>query len=483
MGVMTAFAWCGIFFLVAAIVRAKLRFIGSMLIPSCVIGGVIGCVFMNSTGLIGVTTADFSPISGQFYTFMFINLGVTLAAKKDEDQKLSYDGGLKGIRERMRDSQLSGIFGMGSYWALAYSFQALIGMGILYVIGGSFDMDPVYGSIISFCFAQGPGQAVTYGTVMEEAGWANAIQVGMFFSAVGFLVAFILGVPYAKKGIKNGIACANTKMSEELKLGFYPPEKQESYGKITTYGGNMDVMTFHLALVGLAWVLGQQLGKFWGIFPGYFGELFPKLLFFNGMIAGYIIRWIMGKIGLHKYMDRGTQNRITNSATDFMVIATFMAINFQVIGKWVIPMLVISVAVTAVTWVTINYFAPRFGGKNDFERLLGEWGTATGTNATGLALIRIADPDNETTTAAELGPANAVNVPASYFIAPGILAYAAGEMGLKAFLIAMIGVAVAYLVFMRVIGVWGRKTYSMSKGEKYDRDGKVYMRMGQPVDK
>lgn len=481
MAVMTAFAWCGIFFLVAAVLRAKVRFLGNLLVPACLIGGVIGCIFMNTTGLYGVEVANFSPISGQFYTFMFINLGITLAAKKSDDQKITYEGGLKGIRQRMGDSQLSGIFGMGSFWALAYAYQALIGMGLLYIIGGAFDMDPVYGLIVSFCFAQGPGQAVTYGTVMETAGWANAIQVGMLFSAIGFLVAFIFGVPYAKKGVRNGIACAKTHMSDELRVGFYPPEKQETYGKITTYGGNMDVMTFHLSLVGLSWVLGQLLGKFWAIFPGYFGELFPTLLFFNGMVAAYILRWVMGKLGLHKYMDRGTQNRITNACTDFMVISTFMAIDFQVIGKWVIPMLIIAVVVAAVTWITINYFAPRFGGRNDFERLLGEWGTVTGTNATGLALVRIADPNNETTTAAELGPANAVNVPASYFVAPGILAYAAGEMGLQAFLIAMFGVIAAYLVFMKVIGVWGKKTYDINKGEKY-RDGKCYQRMGEPVD-
>lgn len=480
MATMTAVAWIGVMFLVACVLRAKVKFLGDMVVPACLIGGVIGAVLMNTIGLAGTTAAEYSTISGQLYTFMFINLGLTLAAKQEEKKEKIKS--LKELRSRMGDSQASGIFGMGSYWALAYSFQALLGFGILMLIGGFWDMDPVYGLIISFCYAQGPGQAVTYGTAMEAAGWPDAIQVGMLFAAIGFLIAFAFGVPFAKKGMQKGIACSKAELSDDVKKGFYPADKQESYGKVTTYGGNLDVMTFHIALVGLAWILGQQLGKVWSIFPGYFGELFPTLLFFNGMIAAYIIRWAMGKLGLQKYMDRGTQVRITNASTDIMVLATFMAIDFQVVGKWVVPMLIVAAVVAAVTWITIRYFGARFGGSNDFERTLGEWGTATGTNATGLALVRIVDPNNDTTTAAELGPANAVNVPASYFVAPAILGFAAGEVGPTAFLISMVGVIVGYLIFMKVIGVWGKKTYDVNKGEKY-RDGVCYQRDGKPVEK
>ena len=309
----------------------------------------------------------------------------------------------------------------------------------------------------------------------------NAVQVAILFAAVGFIVAFLFGVPFAKKGMQKGIACSKTRPNEHLTKGFYPLEKQETYGKVTTYGGSLDVMTLHLALIGLCWVGGLLLGKVWLLVPGYFGQLFSSLLFFNGMLIAYVVRWALGKFGFHKYMDRGTQERITNACTDMMVMATFMAIDFQIVGKWIIPTMVCCVAAARLTWITINYFVPRFGGKNDFERLLGEWGTVTGTNATGLALVRIVDPNNETTTAAELGPANAVNVPASYIVAPAICAYAAGEMGLSLFLISMIGTIVGYLIFMKVIGVWGKKTFDIKKGEKY-RDGKCYMRNGEPVD-
>ena len=87
MGVMTAVGWIGAFFLLAVIIRAKIKPIGNMLVPACLIGGVIGCVIINTVGLPWTTTADYSLISGQMYNFMFINLGITVAAKAEEKKR------------------------------------------------------------------------------------------------------------------------------------------------------------------------------------------------------------------------------------------------------------------------------------------------------------------------------------------------------------------------------------------------------------
>lgn len=482
MAIMTAVAWMGVMFVVAMLLRAAVKPIGRAMVPACVIAGVIGFALMNTTGLAGTTNAEYNTISGQMYTFLFINMGLTLAAKREENKKKEKIHSLRELREHMGDSMASGILGMGSFWALAYSFQALLGFGILMLIGKSFDMDPTYGLLLPFAFAQGPGQAIAYGTKMVESGWADAVQVGITFASVGFLCAFLFGVPFARKGMKKGIACSKVELSEDVARGFFEPERQESYGKLTTYSGAIDTLTFHAALVGVCWILGQQVGKFWGLFPGYFGELFSGLLFFNGMLVAYALRYVLGKLGLTRFLDRGTQNRITGFCTDLMVVGAFMAIDMDIVGKWIIPIVVLCVACALVTWVAIRYFGARFGGSNDFERTLGEWGTATGTNATGISLVRIVDPENETTTVAELGPANIVNVPASYFVMPAILTYAAGGLGIGGLMGCLIGVLVGYLIFMAVTGCWGRKTFDMKKGEKY-KNGKVYMRNGEPVAK
>ena len=480
MAVMTSVAWMGVMLIAAMVLRAKIKCIGRAMIPACVIAGVIGFIFMNTCGLSGTTNAEYNLVSGQMYTFLFINMGLNLAAHRESKKKQKIKS-LRDLRARMGDSMASGIFGMGSFWALAYSFQAILGFGVLLLIGGFFDMDPTYGLLLPFSFAQGPGQAIAYGAEMEISGWNDAIQVGITFASAGFLCAYIFGVPFAKRGMKKGIACSKVQLSDDIARGFFEPENQDSYGKLTTYSGAIDTLTFHVALVGVCWILGQQVGKLWGLIPGYFGQLFSGLLFFNGMLVAYVLRYILGKLGLTKYLDRGTQNRMTGIATDLMVTGAFMAIDMSIVGKWIVPILVCCVLCALVTWAAIRYFGARFGGQNDFERTLGEWGTATGTNATGISLVRIVDPENETTTVAELGPANIVNVPASYFVMPAILTFAAGELSTGGLMFCLFGLMIGYLIFMAVIGCWGKKTFSMSKGEKY-RDGKVYMRNGEKVD-
>ena len=166
MATMTAVAWIGVMFLAAVVIRAKVKPIGNMLVPACLIGGIIGCILMNTVGLPGTTAAEYSTISGQMYTFMFINLGLTLPIPKDERTTLRGKGGIRGLRARMGRSMLSGVVGMGSYWAMAYAFQALVAFYLLKVIGGIWDMDPLYGLMAPFAFAQGPGQAITYGTTV-----------------------------------------------------------------------------------------------------------------------------------------------------------------------------------------------------------------------------------------------------------------------------------------------------------------------------
>ena len=93
MATMTAVAWIGVMFLAAVVIRAKVKPIGNMLVPACLIGGIIGCILMNTVGLPGTTAAEYSTISGQMYPFMFINLGLTLPIPNDAAMFVKIDHG------------------------------------------------------------------------------------------------------------------------------------------------------------------------------------------------------------------------------------------------------------------------------------------------------------------------------------------------------------------------------------------------------
>ncbi len=458
----TAISWVGVFIVIGVILRAKVPFLSNNLVPASVIGGVLGFIIVNLGLINNATTDEFSTIAGQLWTFSFANMGLTLAATKKvkSDKKLSW-------KERLSDSQFSGICGMGFFWVVPYALTGLIGLAVLAIVGPFFGMDSIYGLQLPFALAQGPGQSVTYGTMMEANGVVNAVQVGVTFAALGFLIAFLVGVPWAKKGIQKGLAPYAGEMDKSMLTGMYEPEEQEVYGKQTTHSGNVDTLAFHFSLVGIAWVLGSYACQLAALLPGFAGEVLSGFLYLYGMLFAYAIRWFIGKIGCEKYIDRGTQVRISGFCIDMMVTSAFMAISLQVVGSWMVPILIALLAATALTYALTRYFGERFGGKHGFERTIAIWGTLTGTNATGQALCRMVDPNRKTSVLEELGPINAVNVPACYVVMPAIIAFSATEISLITLVALLVGTAAVFLVGMLVTRTWGKKTYDYKKGELY----------------
>ena len=189
------------FIVVGVILRAKIPILRNNLVPASVIGGVLGFLIMQTGMIQNASAGDFSGIAGTLWSFSFANMGLTLMASKKNAAPVK-----TSLKEKLANSQFSGICGMGFFWVIPYALTGLLGYGVLKLIGGAFGMDAVYGLQVPFGFAQGPGQSVTYGTMMENSGVVNAVQVGVTFAACGFLVAFMIGVPWVRKGIQRGLA-------------------------------------------------------------------------------------------------------------------------------------------------------------------------------------------------------------------------------------------------------------------------------------
>ena len=458
---MNALAWCGLFIIIGVILRAKLPFLKNNLVPASVIGGVLGFIAVNAGVVFNATTAEFSSIAGTLWSFSFANMGLTLASGAAAAKKN------RSWEDRLADSQFSGICGMGFFWVIPYALTGLLGYAVLMLIGPSFGMDPLYGLQVPFAFAQGPGQSVTYGTMIEQNGWENAVQVGVTYASYGFLVAYLIGIPYIRKGIEKGLAPYAGTMKESMKSGLFEPGEQDWYGRQTTHSGNVDVLAFHFSLVGIAWVAGTVICKLFGMIPGFVGNMLSGFLYLYAMLVAYLMRWIIGKLHLDKYLDRGTQIRISGFCIDMMVVSAFMGISLQAIGNWMLPIFAVVVATTVFTYITCRFFGERFGGKYGFERTVAIWGTLCGTNATGQALCRMVDPERKTTVLEEMGPINAVNVPACYVVMPAIIAFSGHQISFGSLCLACVGTAAAFFAAMLITRTFGKKTYDYAKGELY----------------
>lgn len=446
---MIAFGLASIMLCIGTFLRAKIPFLRNMLVPASVIAGILGFIVMNLVAYFDInigTDADmYTDIVNYLFTVSFISISLTSSDSSEE-------GAGKQI--------FKGALGMGLVWCLLYALSPLVGMGLIAVLGGAFDMEAIYGSMIQYGFAQGPGQAASYGALYEQYGFENAQMVGLAFAAIGFIVAFLVGIPAAKIGINRGIAKNCGKIDTSILKGYLKKDEQTNYMvKDTTVNSNIETLTFHFALIGVCYIGAIGVAKVFSLLPGFLGTSFSGLMFMNGMIAAYIVKFIMKKLKLDFLQENVLQSKITGWTADYLVVCAFMAVGFSVIGEWIVPILVEAAVITVITFFVCFYFGQRFGGSNDFERTLGLYGTSTGTVPSGISLIRIIDPEFKTNTAVELGVMNIVMFCSTpvYII---LLAMASKTITLP---IAMAGLAVCcviYLIALKLTKCWGKKSFS-----------------------
>lgn len=461
MTIMLAFGFASIMLLAGVYFRAKVRFLQNMLVPASVIGGVLGLIIMNiieTTGLnIGVDVSHFNTIVNQVFVVSFISLTLMDQPKVEEKETKTGKGG--AVKTVIR----GGLF-IGLIWTLLYAVTPLISTIIALIMGDSFNMAPIYGMLIQFAFCQGPGQSLTYGNIIESYGWNNAAMMALTFSSLGFLMAYIVGIPVCKYAIKRRITKHSNPIDEKTLRGYLLEEEQtERTKKETTINSNIETLTMHFAAIGLCYVIAVGISKVLAYLPGYLGTSLSSLMFLNGMYAAYLLKFIMKKMGVMHLLDCNIQNKITGLATDYLVICAFMSVSLSMVSQWLIPIMVMAIVCVIATAAICFYFGSRYGSEYDMERTLGFYGMSVGTAPSGLSLIRIVDPDFVTGAAPELGASNPFcnifNIPI-YLL---VLGYAAGDISLTMTMVGLTGMAIVLLLGLRITGCWGKKqTFSLS---------------------
>lgn len=448
MSFMMAFGWASIMLCIGMFLRAKIPVLKNMLVPTSVIAGILGIIFMNvtmETGInVGTDMEMFTSVVNHLFTISFISISLTSTPKGENSNA-------KNV--------VKGAVSMGLVWCLLYALTPLIATGILYFMSGVTDMLPGYGMLIQFAFCQGPGQSAAYGAIFEQYGWSNASMVAITFASVGFVVAFLIGIPAAKLGVKRGIAKNCGEIDEAILKGYFRKEEQTEYMvKDTTCNSNIESLAFHFALIGVCYVLAVGIGHILSYIPGFLGTSMSSMMFMNGMYAAYIVKWIMKKLHLDFLQENVLQSKITGWTADYLVVCAFMAVSVNIISQWLIPILVVIIVITAVTFAVCFYFGQRIGGSNDFERTLGLYGTCTGTVPSGIALVRIIDPEFKTTTSIELGAMNLVMLACTpiYIL---ILAYAADSLSFSFTMIGLAICVIVYLILLKVTKSWGKISY------------------------
>jgi ESS family glutamate:Na+ symporter len=199
----------------------------------------------------------------------------------------------------------------------------------------------------------------------------------------------------------------------------------------------LQFVTWALSLIG---PLGEELAiNLWGI-----SFIFAALI---GLAAKHLVQAVRAE----HVIDTRTMNRISGISVDIMVTSAIGAISLVAVSQYWIPIVVLAGIGALLTFTTVPWLASRLFRDHKFHRMLLVFGVSTGTLSTGLALLRVIDPDFETPVASDYTYAAGITfvfaIPFILSISLPVRAFVTGNM---VFFWMALGIALAYFLFVFV---------------------------------
>lgn len=335
----------------------------------------------------------------------------------------------------------SGAVHMGFMQVMSMLLQGLTGLVVMFLVVRLVapDLHIAAGMLLPLGFAMGPGIAYSIGQSWSAYGFAEGASVGLTLAAVGYVVAYFLGVVIVNRGMARGRFSrpAESTDPDVERTGIVPPGAGGTAGRLTFFPGAIEPLAFHAALIGVLYA-----ATYW-ISAGIASALLAAGLaaevpivwsfhFILGNLLALAVRALMGRFGVAHLVDEGLTHRLTGLAVDFLIAASIMAISIGMAWRYALPIVLLSIAGTAVTWWALLRASRIVFRDHGFERFVGLFGEMTGTLASGLALVRITDPEYRSPVAQDLvlssGMALALGFPLFVVINLPFTAYA-GSLG------------------------------------------------------
>lgn len=384
-----SFATLSLLLLTGKWLRVKVPWFRKLYLPSSVVAGLFGLLVLAATGerLPASWTAGWSTLPGILINVVFASLF------------LGTD--IPPLRTAWRRAGPQLAYGQLVAWG-----QYVAGLGlVLLVLRPLFGVPALFGVLVPVGFEGGHGTAAGLRSTFEKLGWEHGADLALTSATIGILGALVCGVALINWALRHGHV-REMKPLEELpeaeQAGFYSLDSSPSAGRQTILPASLDSLAFHLAVVGVAILVGivlrrllvGLLGLLPGDAPSVIAAAFP--LFPLCMLGGILVQILLTRCGKRRIVDIGLMRRCGGTAMDFLVTAAVATINLRAVGSAWIPIMLIGAVGIGWNLVCVRYLARRLLPDAWFERSICEMGQSMGVTATGLLLLRMVDPENRT---------------------------------------------------------------------------------------
>lgn len=385
------FTYLSLFLIIGTIIRRYGPFFQRYLIPNNIIGGFLGL-------LLGPQMLRlFSLHSDRLGQYVYHLLALTFIVL-----------GLRQSKTAFGKGPVSKCFIELSCYILQAMVGVLVAFGFIYTIQP--DLFAGIGFLLPLGFGMGPGIAYTMGHSWEKFGLEGGGQIGLTFAVIGFLIAYFAGIVIVNRGIRNRettLVAGPESITNDIRTGVIKDNPPEIAGLLTLAPEAIEPMAFQVGLIGviylatygLIFILTSLMARH-GL--GEFVDTLWSFHFIIALLIAVAARKILDLTRQSYVIDKGLMNRISGVCVDFLVVGSVAAINITIIGKFWLPITLMSLIAGFGTYHIIRYTARRAFDDYHFERFVGIFGEMTGTINSGLVLIRVTDPQFSSPAAEDL---------------------------------------------------------------------------------
>ncbi|CAK6700015.1 sodium/glutamate symporter [Synechococcus sp. CBW1107] len=281
---------------------------------------------------------------------------------------------------------------------LAFGQYVVGGLAVLLVLQPWLGVSPVMACLIEVAYEGGHGSAAAMGPSYAALGFPGGQDLGLAMATVGLLSSTLVGGVVVVIGRQRGWLLAQAR--EEADSNAVPlalagvgdsglPPNHPAWA----------AWAVNMAMVGIAVLIGvvllQLLHRGTDAIGGGVAEVGNALPVFPlAIIGSLLVRWWLERSGLSHWASTPIQNEIGTLSADLLITSATACLNLALLAADWLPLTVL--ALSGLSWnlgITL-LLAPRLLPPDWFERAVLEFGQATGVAASGLLLLRMADPDD-----------------------------------------------------------------------------------------
>ncbi|MGY1747801.1 sodium/glutamate symporter [Modestobacter sp. SYSU DS0511] len=394
----------GVLLLVAKLIRIRSRIAQKLFLPSSIIGGflalVIGPEVIGSVAeAIG---GEDAPLTGGLWPAEFLDVWASLPGLLISVVFATLFLGERIPRVKEAAELAGPQLALGVTMA---SGQYVIGLLLAVLLLVPFlGQDPMVGALIEVGFEGGHGTAAGLGSTFADLGFPEGQDLALGLATVGVVSGVVVGIALINWGVRTGRAQvleddAKTSLAEQR--GLYEREEQRPAAMLTVRTASVEPLAIHFAIVAVAILVGLALleglqaleAALWADTVELF-EFVP--LFPLAMIGGVAVQKVVDRFDRTGIVDRQMMLRIQGIALDLLIISALATLSIQAIADNWVTFLVLAVAGLSWNVGVFVFLARRMIPRFWFERGIGDLGQSLGVTATGLILIRVADPNAAT---------------------------------------------------------------------------------------